>query len=1514
MNYIPRTIVTRDKILRFVDDDNLLKLKQSFVVLGEPGTGKTKLLKYLNNSKNTTFLDALTFIEKPLIGFRDDRNKIFLIDALDEYQTETKTDSINDILIKLRQLGSPNFILTCRTNEWSTSSNLAAENYHTSKLFIANFEPFNFDSSIIPLDGSNSCSKDKFKMSDNYIHRTLSYYEDNSVSTFIADNELVNLAQSIVILAEPGMGKTSLLEHLSNFENTIKFTASSFIRRPLGRLKGIDNCIVLIDALDEYQSKVSSNPIDDVLAKLFELGSPQFILSCRQIEWSESSISSIKDFYDKDPIISNIQPFNRTDAIIFLNTHERFTGDADEIVQRLDEVNLSDFYESPLTLELLTHIETKTLPNNKADILNLATQNLWQEINDNAPNRLISTDKETVLKCAGFICATLLLTQKETISTGNISKTSDNTLNIHKLKHTFDESLLLDTMKCRIFKSSDDKYGFKPMHRTIAEFLGAKWLAREMSDPMIKRRLLDQFIHEDGVPSTLRGMFSWLSYFNINLTEIVIDIDPYGLLTYADTSFFSDVQSKAMYRALKKLVESNPWFRKDNWYDIKAQGLAKPCLVEDYRQLLSDENYNPSLRLTIIQILQDANFVNELKDELVSIILDDKFRLSERYSSFELIYNKNLNVDWFSILDKLTNSSQEDDLRLVYKSMNDCHYSLITDEQVIQLLLNSQPLEKNLEKKSYLSSDIGSYYYFRSFPENRCLALVSKLVISIKELELPRFEVNHEASKNINRIILILLKRYASRSEKIIPTSIFYDAVSLFYHFKTGIDSNDYDRYKDFFDEYFLRNPKDKFIIQKSIIDNEEHITYRFWELGNSVLYSLYPNLEDLNSLLKYTQRACLQTDKNIEVWKNLINMSSTENSIPKIILKTISSYISGNQNLVSFVQLKTQPPVKEDWEIKNESYARKEKLKSKLFYQRLRNELRLKQFELESGNFDYCYQPASILLREIDSIPSELRYMERLKYVLKKELSESAVIGFENSLKNNILEPREFVVNKHNYIEAVLIAGIYCRLENNIAINDLSDETILVCAIIIEFNNFLYFDNDAQNRLSSKIREEIVYRDLKEELIDVLVITQFDQQTSIIHGMRWLTHNNISKNNIDTIVKLLEEHNDLNFDLQKQLVNSLFENKSINKLSNLIQLKTSSIEHLNDANNLQQASFWLALYGYINEKYFLHKMICFIRPKEVFWQLSKIYQNVGQNKQLTCSNSMKEWIIYRFNAFFPNQEMSRGGIYGDRNLYDGTEFINSLLTSLSNTPTDEAYGILKSFQSSIHPSYQVFVTHLLAQQQSKLREYRYVPSTLEALLSIYKNEPPQDCRDLRALVIALLDEIQAEIYGSETDPHKAFYQYIKKNEKSIPHSENDCRDRLAYFLKLKLQAYGFKLETERDMPDDKRADMVCSHANLHLPIEVKGQWHKDLWSAMNDQLGDLYLKEHQSQRQGIYLIFWFGQNVVNNRSLNTTAFNKTGISKKPNSARELKSFLDDRIEDKYKDGIEIYVMDISRD
>lgn len=328
-----------------------------------------------------------------------------------------------------------------------------------------------------------------------YIARTLTYKGESDNLKSIADDDLLSIEESVVILAEPGMGKTSLLEYLDNSDNTIKFTASSFVRRPLDRLTNMRNKTLLIDALDEYQADSNSNSIDNILAKLYNLGSPRFILTCREIEWNEASNSVFKDFYDEEPIVAHIEAFTRDDAIKFLTEHDNFDGNAEDIVFQLDELNLSDFYENPLTLKLLAHINIDNLPDNRADIFSLATKNLWQEINDSALNKLQQTDGRVVIDCAGFICATLLLSQKQNIFTGNIAKTPEDALSIHKLKNIFDENLLSNTIKCRIFKRSLNSQNFKPMHRTIAEFLGAKWLAKEMSDPIIRKKLLEQFTY-----------------------------------------------------------------------------------------------------------------------------------------------------------------------------------------------------------------------------------------------------------------------------------------------------------------------------------------------------------------------------------------------------------------------------------------------------------------------------------------------------------------------------------------------------------------------------------------------------------------------------------------------------------------------------------------------------------------------------------------------------------------------------------------------------------------------------------------------------------------------------------------------------------------------------------------------------------------------------------------------------------------------------------------------------------
>ncbi len=46
------------------------------------------------------------------------------------------------------------------------------------------------------------------------------------------------------------------------------------------------------------------------------------------------------------------------------------------------------------------------------------------------------------------------------------------------------------------------------------------------------------------------------------------------------------------------------------------------------------------------------------------------------------------------------------------------------------------------------------------------------------------------------------------------------------------------------------------------------------------------------------------------------------------------------------------------------------------------------------------------------------------------------------------------------------------------------------------------------------------------------------------------------------------------------------------------------------------------------------------------------------------------------------------------------------------------------------------------------------------------------------------------------------------------------------------LMRYDVQRITEADMPMTKRVDLAFARGTLQLPLEVKGQWHADVWDA----------------------------------------------------------------------------------
>ena len=109
--------------------------------------------------------------------------------------------------------------------------------------------------------------------------------------------------------------------------------------------------------------------------------------------------------------------------------------------------------------------------------------------------------------------------------------------------------------------------------------------------------------------------------------------------------------------------------------------------------------------------------------------------------------------------------------------------------------------------------------------------------------------------------------------------------------------------------------------------------------------------------------------------------------------------------------------------------------------------------------------------------------------------------------------------------------------------------------------------------------------------------------------------------------------------------------------------------------------------------------------------------------------------------------------------------------------------------------------------------------------------------------------------------------------------------------------------QPEGQYANDKRSDIRVSFGSeFSVPIEVKKNGHRNLWTAMHDQLIRQYAGDPDAGGYGIYLVFWFGPEF-------TSPPPQGG---RPDSPAELKERLEETLTDEQSRKIAVCVIDVS--
>ena len=423
---------------------------------------------------------------------------------------------------------------------------------------------------------------------------------------------------------------------------------------------------IIVDGLDEIVSAYTGGGVHAVLEKLSQMGSPPFILSCRAADWRGAADRiQIADDYQADPLVLHLQPFDRDDAEAFLR-NEFPALDPDEILAHVASRGLDGIYQNPLTLRLLGEVAQQQgpLPDSRAGLLERAcTVMLTEENPRHQAGSHAQRSDEDLLLASGAICATLLLCDRTGVFTGDYRRTLDGAVHLSEVAALPHGEFVGDALRTRLFQGEAESI-FSHIHRVVAEFLGARWLARCAADGRSDRRIFGLFRPGDGVPTSLRGLHAWIAHFSAPLATRCIAADPYAVLRYGDTETIGLEQARALLAELKRLSEKDPYFASEDWGRHPASGLMRPELREDILAILNAPDRNLHLFLVVTNAMVGTSLARDIAPEVCAIVLDPGRSHDERSCAADVLRASEVVKDWDAFLHRLLELADSDSARL----------------------------------------------------------------------------------------------------------------------------------------------------------------------------------------------------------------------------------------------------------------------------------------------------------------------------------------------------------------------------------------------------------------------------------------------------------------------------------------------------------------------------------------------------------------------------------------------------------------------------------------------------------------------------------------------------------------------------------------------------------------------------------------------------------------------------------------------------------------------------------
>lgn len=1314
-----------------------------------------------------------------------------------------------------------------------------------------------------------------------------------------------------VLLGDPGAGKTASFKREAEESGGKCVSARDFATFEPG--VEYQGKTLFIDGLDEMRAGGGDcrTPLDDIRKHLKRLGCPRFRLSCREADWLGASDSeALKQVSPDSEIIAlHLDPLNDSDIAEILR-HKTAVSDPAEFMRQAREHRLNELLRNPQVLSLLVEaVGSDEWPKSRMQVYEMACRKLIKD--ENCEHRRAKREQPLpeaiLLDAVGYLCAIQLLSGVAGFSLDEERVDDQHPCWTELIASSFP---LFAALKTNLFQSDGEELRIL-VHRSIAEFLGARYLASRIgNDGLPFGRVLTLITGVDGgVVTDLRGLAAWLSVHCRNESRyLLIERDPLGVVLYSDVRHFPLADKQFVFAALKNEAQHNPWLHAEDWSSSPFGALGTKDMEPVLREILissSRERADQEILNCALEAIRYGEPLSNLNNLLEAIARDSSYHRFVRTSAIKA---------WFR--------NAPDGCAMLLKLAEDIRTGIVedSDDEILGTVLKEFYPQFIPPAKIFdylhvpkVESLIDSYrvFWIHYLPEK-----------SSKETLLALLDRFIQVKPDIDHILELHHQNHMPGNLLVRGLKEFGDTISdeqLYEWLGIGLNEYGYPRLDkestEFIAAWFPARPERyKAMIELGAARCITHENTRtcMYHCKNRMYRSRPPSgIETW-----YLEKAA--TEQHYELAEfyfdqaiGLLRQRGEQQELTLPVLEFLEKWIAVHPNFqVQFEQVISCPIG--DWQ------------QERALEDRQRG---IEQVAQKNARIEFFRQHIATI-RDGSAYPEILHNLaqayKKLIFGVKggtpreclvnflngdEELIEATYSGFRRALDRHDLPSVSEIVDletkgQMHVIRSVCLVGIEELFQSD-PINALRLEGAVLSRLIAF--QLTYGDyNDAEwFRVLAKQRPALVA-----EVLLVYALAMLRAGKDHLSGLHFLAYDDAYSEVARVVLpKLLERFplrtrklqlSDVLVPLLKGTLRCLDREAVAELIARKLELKSMSAA---------QRVYWLS---------------CGLLVAPATYE-TRLFQHVGKSAVRKgylvnflyhdhIERHLPDWVLFPVTALggliellAPDCSSERViGAYRASLSTNAADLVRSFINKLSNYPTEVAARELERLQNLPElKSWQNHLRNALHSQRIVRCKASFKRLSTKEIDRTLANLQPACAADLAALTFDHLRDIAEKIRNGSTNDYRQYWSYDtsnKKLEKSKP--ENDCRDALLSDLQERFGKLGINAEREVSCADDKRADIRVSFGGangFNIPIEIKKDNHGDLWRTIHEQLIAKYVRDPGTDGYGIYVVFWFGGEGMASSS---------GGGRKPRSAQELEDGLRQTLSPEEKHRIQVCVID----